>query len=269
MDRKDFWEGRTSTHGLVGQMTWLEKKEQAALAMQTRYRMVRERRKFLHHMRRAAAATTLQRSWRRMVRLRKHMAAITLQRKWRAVVERRRKHMAEAILVNEMEREEGEKEARKVAEEEGQKKGEEKPLGERESMRSDTGTEPLAQTFARRERRSYNFKRPSYLSIPSPSWEKARKVIKGIKEFFHRGSSSAGRERAEGGDSRGGPNRELEKNKAAKEVEEKAKRDAEEGGKRREEREDKELAQEEMRAGPLDGRQLKLSPGRHPDKPDK
>ena len=190
------------------------------------------------------------------------MAAITLQRKWRAVVERR-KHMAEAILVNEMEREEGEKEARKVAEEDGQKKGEEKPLGERESMKPDTGTESLAQTFARHEHRSYNFKRPSYLSISSP-----RKVIKGIKEFFHN-FSFARRERVEGGDSRGGPNRELEKNKAAKEVEEKAKREAEEGGKRREEREDKELAQEEMRAGPLDGRQLKLSPGRHPDKPDK
>lgn len=198
------------------------------------------------------------------MKLRRHMAAITLQRKWRAVVERRRKHMAEAILVNEIEREEGEKEARKVAEEDGQKKGEEKPLGERESMRPDTGSEPLAQTFARHARRSYNFKKPSYFSIPSP-----RKVIKGIREFLHIGSSSAGRERAEGGDSRGGPNRELEKNKAAKKVEEKAKREAEEGGKRREEREDKELAQEEMRAGPLDGRQLKLSPGRHPDKPDK
>ena len=51
----------------------VRKRRQAATMIQSTWRMVVERRRFLE-----------------MVRQRKHMAAITLQRKWRTVVERRR-----------------------------------------------------------------------------------------------------------------------------------------------------------------------------------
>ena len=261
--KKDYWEAWTSTHGLMGQVTWQEaqeKREQAAIALQSGVRMFLERRRFLR-MRRAMvqAATTIQ-SNRRMVverrRFLKNRAAITLQRNWRMIRERRKyleivTHMRHMVLVhaqirdyqkNKKELEEGVKDATEVTEEGGQKKGEEKPLGERERIMPDTGREPVAQTFVR-----HNVKKPSK-GIPIP----LKKVWKGFKGLFQKGTSSADGE-----------------NKAAKEVEEKAKREAEEGGKRREERGDKDLAQEEMRAGPSGRRQLRVSPGHHPSKPDK